>query len=672
MKKSFLLLLLIVGFITVASGQREQMVINDKWRFTYGYEVRKNVFTEINLPHTWNTKDALGGNVDYYRGLGNYERTLKVEESWKGKRLFVRFLGVNTVANVFVNGKHVGEHRGGYTAFAFEITDFVNYGEDNTLWIRVNNAPQLDIMPLVGDFNMYGGIYRDVELYITDTDLISLLDYGSKGVYLHQQEVSSSKARVNAVVKTLGHSESVVRLLVEDHGGKIILNKSVSVSPGKNQTGEVAIPFEMQAPRLWNGRKDPYFYTVRTQLIKQGNVVDEVVQPLGLRFFHVDPDKGFFLNGEHLQLKGVCRHQDRPELGNAVSYLHHAEDIAIMEEIGANAVRLSHYPQDPQVYRLLDEKGFIVWSEIPFVGPGGYRDKGFVNQASFKENGKQQLLEMIRQQINHPSIVMWGLFNELKEQGDNPVEYIKELHALSHSEDPSRITVAASNQGGALNTITDIIAWNKYYGWYGGNPSSIGTWADNQHKQMPSTPIGVSEYGAGASLYHQQEELIQPAPNSFWHPENWQTHFHEGHWVAIDQRPFLWGTFIWNLFDFGGAHRTEGEVPGKNDKGLVTFDRKDRKDAFYFYKANWNQTEPMVYVAERRIANRTKAAQTIKVYSNQKRVELWVNGKKVGTATGDYARFYFEVTLEPGMNEIIAKAGKELIDKIYINLQINY
>ncbi|WP_299581703.1 glycoside hydrolase family 2 TIM barrel-domain containing protein [uncultured Sunxiuqinia sp.] len=671
MKKSFLLLLLIVGFIAIASGQREQMVINDKWRFTYGYEVRKNVFTEINLPHTWNTKDALGGNVDYYRGLGNYERTLKVEKSWKGKRLFVRFLGVNTVANVFINGKHVGEHRGGYTAFAFEITDLVNYGEDNTLWIRVNNAPQLDIMPLVGDFNMYGGIYRDVELYITDTDLISLLDYGSKGVYLHQQEVSSSKARVNAVVKTLGYSESVVRLFVEDHSGKIILNKSVSVSPGKNQTGEVVIPFEMQAPRLWNGRKDPYLYTVRTQLIKQGNVVDEVVQPLGLRFFHVDPDKGFFLNGEHLQLKGVCRHQDRPELGNAVSYLHHAEDIAIMEEIGANAVRLSHYPQDPQVYRLLDEKGFVVWSEIPFVGPGGYRDKGFVNQASFKENGKQQLLEMIRQQINHPSIVMWGLFNELKEQGDNPVEYIKELHALSHSEDSSRITVAASNQGGALNTITDIIAWNKYYGWYGGNPSSIGTWADNQHKQMPSTPIGVSEYGAGASLYHQQEELIQPAPNSFWHPENWQTHFHEGHWVAIDQRPFLWGTFIWNLFDFGGAHRTEGEVPGKNDKGLVTFDRKDRKDAFFFYKANWNQTEPMVYVAERRIANRTKAAQTIKVYSNQKRVELWINGKKVGKATGDYARFYFEVTLEPGMNEIIAKAGKELIDKIYINLQIN-
>lgn len=663
MNRLFLSLLIVV-VTTLAAGQRKRMVINDNWRFTYGYEVRKNVFTEINLPHTWNTKDALGGNIDYYRGLGNYERTLKVEESWKGKRLFIRFLGVNTVANVFVNGKHVGEHRGGYTAFAFEITDFVKYGEDNNLWIRVNNAPQLDIMPLVGDFNMYGGIYRDVELYVTDSDLISLLDHGSKGVYLHQQEVSREKAKVNAVVKTLGAAKADVRLLVQDHTGKTIVKKEKSITPNEEKNGQVEIAFEMNEPRLWNGQKDPYSYTVKTQLVKNGTVVDEVIQPLGLRFFHVDPVKGFFLNGEHLQLKGVCRHQDRPELGNALSYLHHAEDVAIMEEMGANAIRLSHYPQDPYMYQLLDEKGFIVWSEIPFVGPGGYRDKGFVDQTSFKENGKQQLQEMVRQQMNHPSIVMWGLFNELKEQGDNPVEYVKELHALAHEEDPSRITVAASNQGGDLNTLTDIIAWNKYFGWYGGNPSSIGDWADRQHKQMPETPIGISEYGAGASLYHQQEELIQPAPNSYWHPENWQTHFHEGHWIAIDQRPFIWGSFIWNLFDFGAAHRTEGEVPGKNDKGLVSFDRKDKKDAFYFYKANWNKTEPMVYIAERRIVKRTHAKQTIKVYSNQKQVELWVNGQKVSKKTGDYARFYFDVTLKPGSNKIEAKAGKHLSDSI--------
>lgn len=653
------------------SGQRERIVINNNWRFTDGFEVRKKVFTEITLPHTWNTKDALGGNPDYYRGLGNYERSLTVKDSWKGKRLFVRFLGVNTVANVFVNGRHVGEHRGGYTAFAFEITDYVNYGEENVLWVRVNNAPQLDIMPLVGDFNMYGGIYRDVELYVTNTDLISLLDHGSKGIYLHQQEVSHEKAVVKALVKTSGAAKTSVHLTVVDHTGKTILSKEARVNPNVNQEGQVEIPFEMLKPRLWNGQKDPYLYTVKTQLFKNGTLVDEVNQSLGLRFFHVDPEKGFFLNGEHLQLKGVCRHQDRPELGNAVSDVHHKEDVAIMEEMGANAVRLSHYPQDPYLYHLLDKKGIIVWSEIPFVGPGGYRDKGFVDQQSFKDNGKQQLVEMIRQQMNHPSIVMWGLFNELKEQGDNPVEYVKELHALSHLEDPSRITVAASNQEGDLNELTDIIAWNKYFGWYGGDPSSIGKWADRKHQEIPNMPIGVSEYGAGASLYHQQEELIQPAPNSYWHPENWQTHFHEGHWIAIDQRPFIWGSFIWNLFDFGAAHRIEGEVPGKNDKGLVTFDRKDKKDAFYFYKANWNQAEPMVYIADRRMLKRSKAQQTIKVYSNQKQVELWVNGNKVGKAFGDYARFYFDVTLKPGENTIVAKAGKELVDELTIDLMNN-
>jgi len=664
---------LLTGLLIATSvfGQREKMVINNNWRFTYGYEVRKKVYTPISLPHTWNTKDALGGNPDYYRGLGNYEHTLDVKESWKGKRLFIRFLGVNSVANVFVNGKHVGEHRGGYSAFAFEITDFVNYGAENNLWIRVNNAPQLDIMPLVGDFNMYGGIYRDVELYVTDQDLISLLDHGSKGVYLHQQHVSHDKAIVNVVVNTLGETKSIVRLKVEDHQGNVIIQKEKSIITDGNGQGKVDIPFEMLKPRLWNGQKDPYMYTVKTQLVKNGSVADEVVQSLGLRFFHVDPNKGFFLNGERLQLKGVCRHQDRPEIGNAVSYLHHEEDVAIMEEMGANAVRLSHYPQDPYIYHLLDKKGFIVWSEIPFVGPGGYRDKGFVDQASFKENGKQQLIEMIRQQINHPSIVMWGLFNELKEQGDNPVEYVKQLHALSHQEDPSRITVAASNQEGELNELTDIIAWNKYFGWYGGDPSTIGKWADRKHKEMSNMPIGVSEYGAGASMYHQQEELIQPAPNSYWHPENWQTHFHEGHWIAIDERPFVWGSFIWNLFDFGAAHRTEGEVPGKNDKGLVTFDRKDKKDAFYFYKANWNKQEPMIYIAERRIVKRSKAQQTIKVYSNQKQVELWANGQKVGKTTGNYARFYFDVKLKPGVNIIVAKAGKGLKDEIYITLMDN-
>lgn len=655
--------------LLTASAERQKINLNRDWKFTPGFEVAKNVFTTVHIPHTWNTTDALGGNKDYFRGLGNYERALDVKKDWENKRLFLRFLGVNTVANVFINGKHVGEHRGGYAAFAFEITDFVNYGEENLIWVRVNNAPQLDIMPLVGDFNFYGGIYRDVDLYVTDTDCISLLDHGSEGVYLFQENVTKTNAQVKAVVKTLGQAANKVVLHVLDHAGNQVLKTEQKVAKKERGVGEVQLSFEINNPRLWNGQKDPYMYSVVVELLKEGEIVDKVIQPLGLRFYHVDPDKGFFLNGEHLQLRGVCRHQDRPEIGNALYKHHHEEDVAIMEEIGSNAYRMSHYPQDPYMFQLLDEKGFVVWCEIPFVGPGGYRDKGFVNQESFKENGRFQLTELIRQHMNHPSVVMWGLFNELKVDGDNPVEYVKELHELAHKEDPTRITTSASNQSSKeLNSITDLIAWNKYFGWYGWEVTHIGKWADEQHAQMPNTPIGISEYGAGASFHHQQEELIKTKPESYWHPENWQTYYHEEHWITIDQRPFIWGSFIWSLFDFGAAHRREGEVPGKNDKGLVSFDRKDRKDSFYFYKANWNKNEPMVYIADRRVRERTKANQRVKVYSNQQEITLYLNGKKVGKASGDYGRFYFDIVLNPGENIIQAKSGKILTDEISLTL----
>jgi beta-galactosidase len=301
--------------------------------------------------------------------------------------------------------------------------------------------------------------------------------------------------------------------------------------------------------------------------------------------------------------------------------------------------------------------------------PGGYRDKGYVDLISFKQNCRQQLIEMIRQNMNHPSVLFWGLFNELTENGDNPVAFIKELNSLAHAEDPSRLTTCASNQNGAINKITDLAAWNKYPGWYGGNVSAIADWADAQHAEMPNTPIGISEYGAGASIYHQNEELIKTDPGSYWHPENWQTHYHEEYWKVINERPFLWGTFIWNLFDFGAAHRTEGEIDGKNDKGIVTFDRKVKKDAFYFYKANWNKSEPLVYIAERRLVNRTQKEQTIKVYSNQSDVLLYVNNKKyTPSKTDDYCCFYFDVVLEAGENQIVATSKKKITDKVNVFL----
>ncbi|MBN2165992.1 MAG: hypothetical protein JW717_06930 [Marinilabiliaceae bacterium] len=667
-----ILTLLFLSFLSnfVANAQREIININRNWEFIYGYEVKKDAGQLINLPHTWNNKDALGGNIDYYRGLGIYEKKVMVEDAWKHKRVFIRFLAANEVATVFVNGRCVGEHRGGYTAFAFEITDFLVFGQENLITVKVSNALHLDIIPLVGDFNFYGGIYRDVNLIVTEVDCISLLDHGSEGVYLHQEKVTPQEASVRAVVKLMGNNATEVIIKVKDNTGKDILIESNVVGYEDVSEKEITIPFSISNPYLWQGVEKPQLYKVHVQLMNGSKVLDEVVQPLGLRYFSVDPENGLFLNGKHVQVRGVCRHQDRPELGNALYPVHHEEDISIMRKMGANALRMSHYPHDPYVYDLADKAGLIVWSEIPFVGPGGYRDKGFVDTEKFKQNCRQQLVEMIRQNMNHPSVFFWGLFNELKESGDNPVTFIRELDSLAHAEDPSRLTTCASNQDGSINNNTDLAAWNKYPGWYGGNVSAIADWADRQHIEMPNTPIGISEYGAGAGIYHQNEELKKTDPGSYWHPENWQTHFHEEYWIAINERPFLWGTFIWNLFDFGAAHRTEDQIDGINDKGIVTFDRKVKKDAFYFYQANWNKTDPMVYIAERRNSYKTKANQIIKVYSNQKKVMLWVNGQKYFSSnTDDYSRFYFSVVLKMGENEIIAKSMNGLQDKIKINLR---
>lgn len=647
---------------------REVISLNRSWKFTPGYETKKNTFTEVNLPHTWN-QDALTAKINYYRGLGNYEKDIDIPANWQGKCVYLRFKGVNTIANVFINGKHAGEHRGGYTAFAVELTPYIRWGEKNTIWVRVNNSPQLDIMPLVGDFNMYGGIYRDVELIVTDPYHISLSDYGSFGVYFTPAEVSRKKARIQAKILAKGKTgcSSVIRVKIEDQEGKTLLSEEQKITFDEKGEAVGELTLEVKQPHLWNGRKDPFLYHTVTELIHEGQIKDRVDERIGIRNFRVDPNEGFFLNGEHLQLKGVCRHQDRPEIGNALLPLHHWEDMALIKEMGANAVRLAHYPQDRYVYDLCDEYGFIVWAEIPFVGPGGYRDKGFVNQASFRENGITQLKELIRQNYNHPSICFWGLFNELKQTGDDPVKYIEELHTLAHQEDPSRLTTAASNQNGILNEVTDLIAWNQYYGWYGGEPDGIGEWADAVHKKYPGKPVGISEYGAGGSILHQQEELKKPIANSYWHPENWQTFFHEEHWKAIDQRPYLWGTFVWNMFDFGAAHRQEGEIAGKNDKGLVTFDRKTKKDAFYFYKANWNLEEPFVYIAERRLKQRSGTPQQIKIYSNQPEVELLLNGKSLGVRKGTYGIFIWpEVFLKAGENILFVRSKQGVTDKVKI------
>ena len=611
-------------------AQRENILINQDWNFRFSHQVDKNSSRRVDLPHTWNAQDALSGKPDYKRGIGNYDKKLFIRSEWKGKRLFLRFEGANCVSNVFINGKQIGEHRGGYGAFIFEITDKVNYGKDNTVLVRVNNGEQLDVMPLVGDFNFYGGIYRDVHLLVTEDICISPLDYASPGVYLFQQHVGEKQAAVLARINLSNGTEhprqATLRLQVKE-GDKVVYqaDKKVTVAPHTSVQPE-EMSFTLLNPRLWNGREDPFMYQTVITLVKDGKEIDKVEQPLGLRYYATDADRGFFLNGKHLPLHGVCRHQEWAEVGNALRPMHHEEDTRLMLEMGVNAIRLAHYPQATYMYDLMDRNGIVTWAEIPFVGPGGYADKGFVDQPSFRKNGKEQLKEMIRQHFNHPSICFWGLFNELKENGDNPLEYIKELNVLAHQEDPTRPTTSASNQGGAINFITDNIAWNRYDGWYGATPATLASWLDKTHQAHPEIKIAISEYGAGASIYHQQDSLVQTSPGSWWHPENWQTEYHIQNWKIISERPYVWGSFVWNMFDFGAAHRTEGDRPGINDKGLVTHDRKVKKDAFYFYKANWNP-EPMVYIAGRRSVNRVKPVTEVQIFSNCAEVTLKVNGQ---------------------------------------------
>ena len=657
-------LLMLYGMSMFA--QRQDILLNNDWNFRFSHQVQKGTEVRVDLPHTWNAQDALSGKIDYKRGIGNYEKNLFIRPEWKGKRLFIRFEGVNNIADVFINRRHIGEHRGGYGAFIFEITGKVEYGKENSILVRVNNGEQLDIMPLVGDFNFYGGIYRDVHLLITDETCISPLDYASPGVRLIQDSVSHRYAKVRAIVDlsngSSGNQEVELNVRLLD-GQRVVKEGTKNVNLSGNEVMQQELTFEIDQPHLWNGRQDPFLYQAEVTLFRNGQMVDRVTQPLGLRFYRIDPDKGFFLNGKHLPLQGVCRHQDRSEVGNALRPQHHEEDVALMLEMGVNAVRLAHYPQATYFYDLMDKNGIIVWAEIPFVGPGGYNDKGFVDLPAFRANGKEQLKELIRQHYNHLSICVWGLFNELTELGDNPVEYIKELNVLAHQEDTTRPTTSASNQMGDLNFITDAIAWNRYDGWYGGTPADLGKWLDRMYKDHPEICIAISEYGAGASIYHQQDSLVKTVPTSWWHPENWQTYYHIENWKTISSRPYVWGSFVWNMFDFGAAHRTEGDRPGINDKGLVTFDRKVRKDAFYFYKANWNREEPMLYLTGKRNTVRTQRLQTITAFTNLSGAELFVNGKSYGKAIPDsYAILEWKnVELEPGENEIkVVSTNKKL------------
>ncbi len=642
-----------------AAAQRLSIALDREWTYTPGWETSLAAPGQpVALPHTWNS-DALGAKPDYYRGLGGYFRALEIPEAWRGKRLFVRFGGANATCDLYVNGKHAGQHVGGYTAFAFDVTRLLRFGGRNSLVVRVNNAPDLNRPPLVGDFNIYGGLYRTVELIATPAAHIALDDYGSRGLYVTPTRVSAERAEVNALAVVRGTAGEMVEttFVLHDAEGNRIDSIARRVKLDPTGRSEVAAAFTIDAPRLW-GPENPYLYSMDARVRGAAAGGEDLVrESFGVRWFEVDAQNRFLLNGQPLQIRGVCRVEDWDGIGNALRRQNHRRDIELIREMGANAVRCAYFPNDPYFLELCDRAGILVWSDLPLVGAGSYRDKGFNDSEAFRGNIRQQLLEMIHQQYNHPSVVWWGLFDQLNQRGDDPVPLIRELNALADEEGGGRLTVAASNQDEDLNFVTDLIGFNKFDGWTAGQPQDIAVWHSALFKGYPTLRSGISEYGAGGSIYQWSDSLHRPEAAGAWHPEQWQTWFHECYWSEISKaRPNYWGTFVWTMFDYGAAHRTDGARPGVADFGLVTFDRRVCKDAFYFYKANWNRTEPFVHLVDARHEVRSSTKQTLRVFSNQSDVELFVNGRSLGLRSNDgLGRFVWkDAVLKTGENTVEA------------------
>lgn len=658
MKRYIITILIFIASLPAAA--REVYNLNSDWKFFTGRATTSDNARIVTLPHTWNS-DATAGNDDYYRGVGNYLKEIDVPAEWSGKRAFIKGYGANSVATVFVNGKLAGDHRGGYTAFCFEITSMLRPGAKNYFRIVVNNSPQLDVLPTAGDMNVYGGLFRDVELIVTGRDAISPADNASDGVYIKQKKISWQRVEAEASVRVAGGRDANLhaRLAVIAAAGDTVVVNDVRVRTSARQDVTAIIPFGFDNPRLWNGREDPHLYTVAVELTDGGTVLDAVAVQTGFRTVTADPAKGFFLNGESYPLRGVVVTQDRPISANVLTTAQIEEDMAMIVGMGANAVRVAGVAHHPEFYRLCDREGILVWSDFPFTGAAYLTDKAFVDTEAFRANGLAQATDIIRQQYNHPSVVMWGVFSNVQMRDDDPVAFIRQLNTLAKDEDPSRLTAASSNADGDINFITDLVCWEHHFGWREGQPSDINLWKRPFLARWKNMRSAVS-YGAGASIYHQGPAIARPDWDGNRHPEQWQTHLHETYYENLKNDTMFWGMFVCNMFDYGAVGRDWGENKGVNDMGLVTYDRKDCKDAYYFYKANWNDEDPFVYIAERRWNKRADAVQRIRLYSNSEETELFVNGFSQGRKPAHNGTSVWEgVKLKEGVNLIEARAGDQ-------------
>jgi len=636
------------------------------WRFARGEQTGASAasfadgsWATVKLPHQWdNEQDP--PQKGYYRGPGWYRKEFTALPAWGGKRVFVRFEAASLCAEVFLNGQRLGEHHGGFAAFCYELTAGLRTNGSNVLAVRVDNSRREDVIPLGGDFTVYGGIYRPVSLLITDSANITPLDYGSPGVFLRTQELTPQAATVSVTAEISNEgalpADLGVEVTVREAGGRTVARGQAHAEVPAHTTLPIAQSVNIRTPHLWNGVADPYLYSATVTLTRKGHAIDSVEQPLGLRATGADPHRGFLLNGTALQIRGVDRHQDWAGTGWAIDRAQQDLDLKLMREMGVTGVRLAHYQHNEYFYHLCDQAGLLVWAELPMVND-------LRGTPEFRANIRQQLTELIRQNENHPSIVMWSLYNEISPS--NPADsaaIVRDLKQLAKAEDPTRPTTGALSIDGiaklpAVGAVNDLLALNVYPGWYVGGPDDMGPIIDRWNAAYGSHGIIISEYGGGASIRQHQQDFAGRtgrAPKD-WHPEEWQAIVHERNYAAIRGRPEVYASFVWNMFDFSSAGRKEGDEPGINDKGLITRDRKIKKDAFFFYQANWTQS-PMVHLVSSRDTPRTAAATAVKVYSNCARVRLILNGKDCGEQAGSDLHVFLwpGLRLQPGLNRVQA------------------
>ena len=607
---------------------REITKIMKGWEFT-GPD---GTTTTVDLPHTWNARDGQDGGNDYWRGTCIYRTRFAAPQfNTVSHQVWIQFDGVNASAHVVLNGSPVCNHDGGYSTFRANITELLR--DENELTVEVDNSKNDRVYPQKADFTFYGGIYRDVSLMVVSKNHFTLDYFGGPGIRI-TPTVQGADASVQVTTWHDGEGEVSIELL--DAAGN-------TVATGKGPD----ITLTIFNAHLWNGVKDPYLYSCKARLVVNGTVEDETTTRFGVRSFKVDPKKGFFLNGKSYPLHGVSRHQDRKGLGNAITREMHDEDMALIKEIGANTIRLAHYQHDQYFYDLCDEVGMVVWAEIPYISE---------HMPNGRENTISQMKELIIQNYNHPCIVCWGVSNEItistKDKKDM-LDNHRQLNDLCHEMDKTRLTtLACYAMCGPFNRsahITDMVSWNLYLGWYVPGFILNDLWMGFFHLCFPNRPFGYSEYGAEG-----MPNLHSTHPHRGDHTEEYQAKYHEYMLKCFDRHPWLWATHVWNMFDFAADARDQGGEPGMNHKGLVTFDRKTKKDSFYLYKAWWSE-ENFVHICSKRFVERTGSTATVKVYSNQSTVALYVNGNKVGEQTGEHV-FTFKVPLN-GELHIQAVAG---------------